>query len=244
VTTQERTALESLLRQVTEEHFHAFARTNATGFPLLWELEQERMAEQLALLLDREYNTAGDFLPTAFEVHFGTDPADEQAQFFPSTPLRFALDNGEEIRLHGRIDRIDLSTDARRARLLDYKTGKPIRGRFAGGTALQLPLYLFAARTLRPDLEWVSADYAYVNQASRKAVPAFTADTWPESEETLRHVVTDLVEGIRSGCFSVAPDSCYPCPFSLICGSQVETRAARKQEDPRLKWLRRVRAVV
>jgi len=244
VTTQEWTALESLLRQVAEEHFHTFARTHATGFPLLWELEQERMAEQLALLLDREYNTASDFLPVAFEARFGGDVTEEQKQFFPPESLRFALGNGEEIRLHGRIDRIDLSMDARRARLLDYKTGKLIRGRFAGGMALQLPLYLFAARALRPDLEWVSADYVYVNQTGGRAVPSFTAEMWPESEETLRHMITALVEGIRSGCFVASPDSCSPCSFSLICGSQVNIRAARKQDDPRLDWLRRVRAVV
>jgi hypothetical protein len=137
-----------------------------------------------------------------------------------------------------------VSADLQRARLLDYKTGKPIRGRFAGGMALQLPLYLFAARALRPDLEWVAADYAYVSQTDKNGPPVFTADTWTESQEMLRHIITALVEGIRTGCFFASPDSCYPCPFPLICGAQVETQAARKQGDPRLDWLRRVRAVV
>ncbi len=59
----------------------------------------------------------------------------------------------------------------------------------------------------------------------------------------LRQVVTALVQGIRSGCFASTPDSCYPCPFPLICGAQAETRAARKQHDPRLDPLRRVRAI-
>jgi len=243
VTSQERTILASLLRQVADEHFQAFARTKATGFPLLWEFEQERMHEQLTLFLAREYDTAGDFLPTAFEARFGADVPDEQERFFPPEPPRFVLDNGEVIRLRGRIDRIDLSADLARARLLDYKTGKPLRGRFAGGTALQLPLYLFAARMLRPDLEWVSADYAYVNQTSRRETPVFTAGTWPESQETLRQVVTALVEGIRAGCFFAVPDSCHPCPFPLICGAQAQARFGRKQGDPRLDWLRRVRGI-
>ena len=59
----------------------------------------------------------------------------------------------------------------------------------------------------------------------------------------LRQVVTALVQGIRSGCFASTPDSCYPCPFPLICGAQAETRAARKQRDPRLDPLRQVRAI-
>ena len=243
VVAQERAVLQTLLRQVTEEHFQTFARSKATGFRLLWELEQEHIRERLALLLEREYETTSDFLPTAFEVHFGADVPDESAMFFPAAPVKFALETAEEVSLHGRIDRIDLSADSRRARLLDYKTGKPVRGRFAGGTALQLPLYLFAARTLRPDLEWVAAQYVAVNQMGSREVPLFTADTWPKSLETLRQVVTALVQGIRSGCFVATPDSCYPCPFPLICGAQVEARAVRKQSDPRLDPLRRVKVI-
>ena len=245
LTAQDGTQLTRLLAQVAEEHFQAFARTHATGFPLLWEIEQERMREHLALLLKRECEAAGDFLPTAFEAHFGMDAVDNRSLnlFFPIGPVYFVLDDGQEIRLHGRIDRIDLSSDQQRARILDYKTGKPIRGRFAGGTALQLPLYLFAARTLRPDQTWGSAGYAYVDHRSGGGAAVFTADTWPESLAMLRQVVTALVQGIRSGCFASTPDSCYPCPFPLICGAQAETRAARKQHDPRLDPLRRVRAI-
>ncbi|HKA53779.1 MAG TPA: PD-(D/E)XK nuclease family protein [Candidatus Binatia bacterium] len=245
VAAQDRAALQALLRQVAEEHFRTFARSKATGFPLLWELEQERLYERLALLLEREYKTASDFLPTAFEAYFGADaPADAEA-FFPPAPVRFALDTGEHIGLHGRVDRIDLAAGCGRARLLDYKTGKPVHGRFAGGTALQLPLYLFAARTLRPDLEWVAAEYVAVGQTggSGGASP-FTADTWPESLAALRQIVTALVRGMRSGCFFATPDSCYPCPFPLICGGQSEARAARKQGDPRLDLLRQVKATL
>lgn len=240
---QDRTLLESLLKQVAEEHCEVFARTKATGFPLLWELEQERMLEQLVLLLEREYETESDFLPTAFEARFGTDAAEEPASFFPTAPVRFEVDDGPVLHLRGRIDRLDVSADARHARLLDYKTGKLIRGQFAGGTSLQLPLYLFAARALRPDLHWVSAEYVYVNPTGKKAPPAFSADTWPESLTALRRIVSALVHGIRSGCFSATPDSCSPCPFPLICGTQVEARFTRKQEDPRLDWWRRVRAM-
>ncbi|HEV8717065.1 MAG TPA: PD-(D/E)XK nuclease family protein [Candidatus Binatia bacterium] len=244
VAAQDRTVLQALLRQVAEEHFQTFARSKATGFPLLWELEQERLGERLVLLLEREYKTASDFLPTAFEAYFGADAPGEAGAFFPPAPVRFALDAGEDIGLHGRVDRIDLVAGSGRARLLDYKTGKPVRGRFAGGTALQLPLYLFAARALRPDLEWVSAEYVAVGQTERGEVPLFTAETWPESLETLRQIVTALVQGMRSGCFFATPDSCYPCPFPLICGGQSEARAARKRSDPRLELLRQVKATL
>jgi hypothetical protein len=243
VAAQDRAVLQTLLMQVTEEHFQAFARDHATGFSLLWELEQERLRERVALLLDRECEAASDFLPTAFEARFGADGSGEPDAFFPPAAVRFRLEAGEEISLQGRIDRIDVCADSRRARLFDYKTGKPISGRFAGGTALQLPLYLFAARTLRPDLEWETAEYISVSQAGSKEVPLFTADTWPEALATLRQVVSALARGIRTGCFFPTPDSCYPCPFPRICGGQSEARAARKQRDCRLDLLRQVRAI-
>lgn len=243
LSTQDKAALLRTLAHVAEEHFHTFARTRATGFPLLWEIERERMQERLAALLAREYQAEGDFLPSAFEAYFGTETTQQDEPFFPPGPVQFVLDDGEEIRLRGRIDRIDLSADQRRARILDYKTGKAPRGRFAGGMALQLPLYMFAARTLRPAQTWVSAEYALVDQGYKGTTAVFTDETWSESLVTLRQVVTALVQGIRSGHFPPTPDSCQPCPFSVICGTQVETRAARKQGDPRLDWLRRVKAV-
>jgi RecB family exonuclease len=243
VAVQDRAVLQTILAQVTEEHCQVFARSKATGFALLWELEQEHLRERVALLLERECETASDFLPTAFEARFGADAPSEPEAFFPPAPVRFRLEAGEEIILQGRIDRIDVCPDSCRARLFDYKTGKPIHGRFAGGTALQLPLYLFAARTLRPDLEWVAAEYISVSQTGSREVSLFTADTWLESLETLRQVVSALVRGLRAGCFFAVPDSCYPCPFPLICGEQREARAARKQSDSRLDLLRQVRAV-
>jgi RecB family exonuclease/superfamily I DNA/RNA helicase len=245
--TQDRAALARLLTQVAEEHCRRFTRTKATGFPLLWELEQERIHERLALLLQREYEAGDDFLPTAFEARFGTDMAtratDEREPFFPAGPVQFVLDDGAEIGLRGRIDRIDLSPDQRRARILDYKTGKAPRGRFVGGMALQLPLYLFAASVLRPDQTWVSAEYAHVSGSSRGTTVVFTADTWPESLAMLRQLVTRLVQGMRSGCFVATPDSCAPCPFPSICGAHAAARLARKQNDPRLDLLRQVRAI-
>lgn len=240
---QDRAALGLLLTQVAEEHFQIFARTKATGFRLLWELEQERIHERLALLLAQACDAGGDFLPVTFEAHFGTGIPDEQETFFPVAPVRFLLEDGEEIGLRGRIDRIDLSADQQRARVLDYKTGKPIRGHFAGGTALQLPLYVFAARVLRPDLTWMSAEYVYVDHLSRGRSLRCTPDTWPGSLTTLRQIVTALVQGMRAGWFFPAPEACHPCPFSVICGTQVEARTACKQNDPRGELLRRVRTI-
>lgn len=246
-TRENKPTLQHLLRIVTEEHFHKFAISGATGFPLLWEIEQERLRERLAAFLERECETGGEFFPTAFEVRFGTGASerkdDNSLSLFPDGPVRLLLSNGEEVALRGRIDRIDLSADQRRARIVDYKTGKPIRGRFAGGTALQLPLYLYAAHALWPEKTWESAVYLYVDRARKADSPVFTATNWESSFATLTEVVTKLLHSLRIGCFTMTPETCFPCPFPLICGGAAARRAARKQHDPRLETLHWVRAV-
>ena len=161
----------------------------------------------------------------------------------PSGVVRLRLDDESVIHLRGRIDRIDVSADAQRARILDYKSGKPVRGRFASGTALQLPLYLHAARSLRSDLQWIGADYVYINRAEQPYQPFFTEDSWAEAETALRTIVTALVGSLRAGCFPQTPHTCQPCAFPLICSAMVETRAARKQQDPRLDALRSLRNI-
>jgi ATP-dependent helicase/DNAse subunit B len=246
----ERSAARRLLQQIAARHFANFARLGATGFSLLWEIEQERMLERLLGLLEREYETGESFLPAAFEVRFGADTHDvgdehgeHGAAVFPDGPVRLQLDSGEDIALRGRIDRIDLSADQQRARIVDYKTGKRVGGRFAGGTALQLPLYLYAARFLWPERVWESAFYAYVGRDHKPAPMLFTAANWDSSVATLRAVITKLTQSLRGGCFAATPDACFPCPFPLICGGQVEHRALRKQQDARLELLRQVRTV-
>lgn len=238
--TQDPHELTRILEAVARARFATFAVTQVTGLPVVWEVEQERLLEQLGLLLSWEIEHGQDFLPVAFEAPFGINN-EETTTMLPSGVVRLALDDESVIHLRGRIDRIDVSADARRARILDYKSGKPVRGRFANGTALQLPLYLYAARGLRSDLQWTGADYVYINRAEQSQQPFFTEDTWAEAENALRTIVTALVGSLRAGCFPQTPHTCQPCSFPLICSALVETRAARKQEDPRLAALRSLR---
>ncbi len=266
-TDQDSLALSERLIQTAQKHFGHFAETHPTGFTMLWELEKERMHERLALLLKRERHIGAAFVPEAFEVHFGLGMSARLAEgvshdvlespFFPEIPVQFELDDGEMIGLRGRIDRIDLSTPTtpatpagpgeivgqQKARIIDYKTGKPPRGQFAKGMALQLPLYLFAAQTLRPELMWESAGYVGVDGSDRNTPAEFTAQTWPEALRTLRHILTIVVTGIRSGCFFPQPDTCYPCPFPEICGSQASKQMIRKRDDPRLLAFRQLRTI-
>jgi ATP-dependent helicase/DNAse subunit B len=238
----EQESLRRLLLEVADVHCATFAQTKATGLPLLWELEQEHIRTQLLFLLQWEVQRDDAFIPVGFEVPFGGDESCIENSFFPAQPVSFVSDETLPVFFHGRIDRIDVTPDGRRARILDYKSGKPIRGRFAGGTMLQLPLYFFAARFLRPDLHWAGAEYVTFQPHARNGnMLLSSAETWSEELAVLKSLVGAFAHGIRSGCFPQTPDSCRPCPFPFICGAQAERYASRKREDARLAFLHQVR---
>ena len=235
--------LQALLRHVSEEHFSRFARIRPVGLPLLWEMEREQMSRRLQAFLKRDYREVS-FCPEAFEVQFGL--GDEETEkvapyFFPPQSIPFTLDTGEDVQLRGRIDRVDVDHKRNCARILDYKTGRAPSGCFAGGTALQLSLYLFAAQYLRPDLTWVSSEYTSVDGSARTQKSVFPMETLTSTLGTLRTIVTRLAEGISSGQFFLAPDSCMPCAFPQICAAHGLMRAGEKLQDQRTaawRWIR------
>lgn len=252
---------QQLLTRIAEEHFERFAQTRPVGLPLLWELEREHLLRRLYAFLQRERWTAHRFCPAAFETFFGigTEETNQGVgigelgrtptpQFLPpNIPVPFRLDTGEEVQLRGRIDRIDISTEhidlvqPRQARILDYKTGRaPARG-FAGGTTLQLALYLYAAQHLRPDLDWVGAEYMSVDGAAQPDKQSLTMETQAATLGTLRTIITRLAEGITTGRFFPAPDACQSCAFPEICSAHGAEWATQKLQDPHTtpwRWVR------
>ncbi len=248
-----------LLTQIAEEHFALFAQTRPVGLLLLWELEREHLLRRLHAFLQRERQTAHDFCPAAFETFFGigtksTESEVRESERTPTPqflthniPVPFRLDTGEEVQLRGRIDRIDISTEhidlvqPRQARILDYKTGRiPAQG-FAGGTTLQLALYLYAAQHLRPDLDWVGAEYTSVDGTAQPDKKSLTTETQAARLGTLRTIITRLAEGITAGLFFPAPDACQSCAFPEICSPHGAEWATQKLQDPHTtawRWVR------
>ena len=85
------------------------------------------------------------------EIPFGTLEAAARNDL-PFDPARKVEIPGAGVFIQGHIDRLDLSGDGSRARVIDYKTGKP-RAKMAeimidGGGELQRCLYAFAVKTL------------------------------------------------------------------------------------------------
>jgi len=213
------------LHAVASARFAEFERRGVTGYPMLWRIEQARLLADLREFLRREAAGRDSFSPAHFEVRFGM-PARDAQESGASTrkPALLELEPGAPIRFCGKIDRVDVDPAARRCRILDYKTGANYLrlqdDSFHGGRALQLPIYLIAARLVFPDLEAEHAEYYYASRRGNWRKVRFTTEGWPEKAETLQRIVRTILDGIRVGKFFPAPveADCDRCEFRLACG--------------------------
>jgi ATP-dependent helicase/DNAse subunit B len=167
------------------------------------------------------------FAPREFELRFGG----------PDDPLGPAELAGGELRLQGRIDRIDVSADGGEAIVYDYK-GKaaPPQARWVEDANLQVGLYLLALPQLL-DLEAVGGLYQPLGRDDdgrprglllEGADPGLTSVSKdrlaPEEFDALLQEVLDAalqaVRGIRSGALVPDPTSCAyrgGCAHPTIC---------------------------
>jgi len=207
---------------VIDDHLQRFEQTGVTGYPAVWEIKKEIIRHEIGAFVAREERRLGtDWRPHDFEKGF--------------TGIAVA----PPVRLRGKIDRIDLSTDGRQARVLDYKTGKVPAGQrddsLARGTALQLPLYLLAAEQLLPGVTVAQASYLYFTLRGRYREISFSRAALADQRGALTGMLQTAAEMIRAGVFAqfATEANCRDCQFRVICGNGIIKLAARKAGDAR-----------
>jgi ATP-dependent helicase/nuclease subunit B len=206
----------------------------------LWRLEGQRLLRLAGRYGDQWQRFVDPWLekgiapqPYHFEIDFGLPSPDGNEIH---GPLVIRVD-GVEIRISGRIDRVDmaeLSDGTAGFWIIDYKTGSSAHhtgSDLAQFRRLQLTLYalaveevLLADRKARP----LGLAYWLVGEKGPKvALPARTeilwlteTTKWRAVRETLQGWVTSLVSHIRAGAFQLQPrsDKCTEtCAYGQIC---------------------------
>jgi RecB family exonuclease len=217
---------------VAEKHFRAFERRGVTGYPTVWEIKKQIVVEELGAFIERDRAASAGWQPTRFEEEF------------------HAVAVAPPVRLRGKIDRIDLSDDGRRARVLDYKTGKQPRGvrddALAGGETLQLPLYILAAQQLLPKVTVESASYLYFTLRGGYHTIAFTRAALDAHRAVLAGILDTAADMIRHGVFAqfATPEGCRHCEFRPICGNGILKLYERKREDAHMEAFRAIKETV
>lgn len=182
-----------------------FSKTEPVGLPVFWEMEKRMIIEAVRLLLDEELGEGDECIPTYFEKTFGGKGDPIQIPF---------VHGGRTVCFHGRIDRVDVGPQ-QRFRVIDFKTGRldSKDQDLAGGSNLQLPIYLLAAsRILEKEIRFGEALYRRVGVSTGKRTVRFSGELWDQTETALARIIDVITRGIENGVF-FAPALAHACAF-------------------------------
>lgn len=173
-------------------------------------------------------------VPARFEFSFGMETGESDDPASVREPVELGSPDGNrKIRIHGRIDRIDLTPDGRFL-IYDYKSGQahPKAKDIEAGTALQLPLYLLAFGTISGNRGIGGGYYKIRREIARSIVLAdptvkdlMVSRVRPSADfaATIRHSLASAfedIEGIRGGKFPLPAQEKCPneyCEFRQVC---------------------------
>ncbi|MGA3211920.1 MAG: PD-(D/E)XK nuclease family protein [Terriglobales bacterium] len=224
------------IARLGQRRFKETEQAGLAGPAATWELDQKLILEDLRHYVLVEIDRGGALLPQEFEMCFGMGESPVLEVATPVTTLRF----------RGKVDRLDLSADRKSARVIDYKSGSwPISARvnadLAGGTELQLPLYLLAAKMFYPEISLPdsSAEYYYVTQKGGRKARQFRGAELAAKDQDFRAMLQAIVTGCRNGIFPRCPEvkrfpQCGKCEFTRIGDPRREALWEQKLRDPQL----------
>lgn len=198
--------------------------------------------------IDRERTVRPEFLPYEYEMSFGTcdqGGGGAAGRYDEQTMLQFG-----DIKLCGRIDRVDLREGKNQAVVIDYKVSAdgnlPMQAKFEVNGTIQVPLYMLAVREIW-GFEPIAGEYYGIPGKRRRGVylkkfkeilglpskEPFATDFVEEDDfeariETAKDQAIAAVAGIRSGYFPCAPredKNCDYCDYGDVCRRETLPKA-------------------
>ena len=220
-----------------------------------WDRELERLLGSddageregvLPRFLRLQAAAANPAMPTHFELSFGSYPGMGEGDQQSTTTL-YAIgdpESGDEVRIAGKIDRIDRTADGRFI-VFDYKTGRmPSVADIDTGLNLQLPLYLLATESLFEEIglrEGAGAAYLMLRDLEDCGRSGLFADAthrntayvasgrygmydheaYRQRLDAVRGFVLSYTRTMRRGVFHVTTHDpakiCPHCPYQQSC---------------------------
>jgi RecB family exonuclease len=157
---------------------------------------------------------AGD--PVRFHVAEQSFGAGEKA---PWEALELGGEDGAIVYVDGQIDRVDVSPDGRRARVVDYKTGRIPAADEHGKSAFQLPLY---AAVVARALGCAEVEALYVSVRPRGVI-----EEWPRADEERRSLGgrrEEIAEAARKVILGMWRGEVSPRPMKATLCSRCDAR--------------------
>ncbi len=202
---------------------------------IIFGIKGKREHSILYKFLETERNSTDNFLPKYFETNFGVVDVEQDKSLSTSEPLIL-----DDIKLRGKIDRIDLDKTNNTFEVIDYKTGskKVTTAEITEGLSLQLPIYVWAAKTLlmnnlntnyEPEAMSIYSLKYFEKTFGKTPVSLSRKKEFDKTELINEYVdialshVKDSVENIRRGNFPITKfidnneKVCRYCNYKTIC---------------------------
>jgi ATP-dependent helicase/nuclease subunit B len=219
-----------LLWDIANRHVEEFRGRIPPLSEAVFKAEMEQMERDLRLFLKLEVQREGETV--GVEVPFGIDKPDAEEPLSRCEPVLIQIGGGQQIRVRGRIDRIDRHGDGT-YEVIDYKTGslyRPhFRNEFDRGTLLQHAVYAEAARK-------ILGPGAQVSQSSYYFCTEKGSGQWVRKPGHLdaKPVLTAIAEAMAAGAFLRGTDGsgCRFCDFQRACPDVELARTPPKSDDP------------
>jgi RecB family exonuclease len=211
------------LGEEMEKAFRRFEREGVPGAPALWAWEKDQMARDLSSVVE-EVLQNNEWTPLDFEVAFGDGKGKNDIAF-------------GAFHLQGRMDRVDISRDGSRLRVVDYKSGSSTgvaKDSVKAGTKLQLPFYLWALQNLFPEKQAKEALYDYITRKGGYRQVSFTPETPDQIHDILSQVLATVDGSVEEGSFPAVGQECEFCDYQRLCGTGMKERGKRKREDEKV----------
>ncbi|MCD5390571.1 exodeoxyribonuclease V subunit gamma [candidate division NPL-UPA2 bacterium] len=205
------------LKEVENRVFKDYQTKYHLGDDRFWQIRKQGIRTRLARFITYAFRKEKLFSPAHFEFTF-----EEEAESGHG-PLVIKDKQGREVRLTGKIDRIDTGIGG--YRVVDYKDSKKdyndsLKKENLCKTSFQIPTYLLAAEELmkKEPLER-QAGFYFLKNTDPKKNEKFKSFTTEDLEQFQELIIT-TVENARQGRFDVSPykNECSTfCQFRNVC---------------------------
>jgi hypothetical protein len=204
--------IEKAVGEATATIADAWEREAPVPPAIIWRHSQERAAQLAVAALTHPL----DPLPgqkSWTEIPFGMADA-EGRNDLPWDPKRVVKIAGAGVCIQGHIDRLDLSGDRSRARVIDYKTGR-VRAKMAeialdGGCELQRCLYAYAVKTLLTDHVKIEAALLYPSATEDEKEALFPLKDVSGTLQRLTAAIAVSKDSIEAGLALPGTDAASP----------------------------------
>ncbi len=204
------------LASTADESFAEFERKFVPGLPLLWDIEKERIKQRLQAFFSCEVNAASSFRPAHFNVTYGLDEGDSELS--RREPVTLPIGNGYTLRLHGRIDRVDIGVDGA-VRLVDYTTAKFENRAKQHDTAAGLEPHVARLAAAALGLDVGAFAYYFLGTEEAQTIE-ISRESWEQNRASITRLIEEVSGLVGHGQFFPTPnDVCQFCAAKAACGT-------------------------